>query len=32
MSTRFVVSKPPYQEGDSWKMVVDQVELTKTAD
>ena len=32
MSTRFIVSKPPYQEGDSWKMVVDQVELTKTAD
>jgi len=29
LSTTFVVSKPPYKEGDSWKMVVDGVELTK---
>ena len=29
MSARFVVSKPPYQEGGVWKMVVDGVELTK---
>ena len=29
ISTTFVVSKPPYQEGDRWKMVVDGVELTK---
>lgn len=27
MSTVFVVSKPPYQEGDKWKMVVDDIEL-----
>ena len=32
MATTFVVSKPPYQDGDRWKMVVDQVELVKTAD
>lgn len=30
MSTVFVVSKPPFQEGENWKMVVDGVELTKT--
>lgn len=30
MATTFVVSKPPYQEGDSWKMVVDGLVLTKT--
>ena len=29
MSTTFVVSKPPYQDGNAWKMVVDDVELTK---
>ncbi len=29
ISTTFVVSKPPYQEGGRWKMVVDGVELTK---
>ena len=29
ISTTFVVSKPPYQEGGEWKMVVDGVELTK---
>ena len=29
LSTTFVVSKPPYQEGGRWKMVVDGVELTK---
>ncbi len=29
ISTTFVVSRPPYQEGGRWKMVVDGVELTK---
>lgn len=32
MSTVFVVSKPPYQVGEKWKMVVDDIELTKTAE
>lgn len=32
MATTFVVSKPPYRQGEDWKMVVDRVELTKTAD
>jgi hypothetical protein len=32
MATTFVVSKPPYQDGERWKMVVDGVELVKTAD
>lgn len=32
MATTFVVSKPPYQDGDKWKMVVDEVELVKTSD
>ena len=31
MATVFVVSKPPYQEGGHWKMVVDDVELTKVS-
>jgi hypothetical protein len=31
MSTTFVVSKPPYQEGGKWKMVVDGVELTRSS-
>jgi hypothetical protein len=31
-STMFVVSKPPYQDGATWKMVVDDVELTRTDD
>lgn len=30
MATTFVVTRPPYQEGDHWKMVVDGLELTKT--
>ena len=30
ISTTFVVSKPPHQEGDKWKMTVDGVELTRT--
>ena len=30
--TTFVVSKPPHLDGDKWKMVVDDVVLTKTAD
>jgi hypothetical protein len=29
MKTMFVVSKPPYQEGAEWRMVVDGVMLTK---
>ncbi|MEX2154973.1 MAG: hypothetical protein WD825_16640 [Gemmatimonadaceae bacterium] len=29
VSTTFKVSKPPYQDGTRWKMVVDGVELTK---
>jgi len=32
MATTFVVSKPPYQDGGKWKMVVDDLELTKTAE
>jgi hypothetical protein len=32
MATNFVVSKPPYQDGGTWKMVVDDVELVKTAE
>lgn len=31
MSTTFVVDKPPYQENEQWKMVVDGVELTRTS-
>ena len=30
MSTTFIVSKPPFQDGGQWKMVVDDVELTRT--
>jgi hypothetical protein len=30
MATTFVVTKPPYQDGEDWKMVVDGLELTKT--
>ena len=30
MSTVFVVRKPPYKDGDKWKMVVDDMELTRT--
>jgi hypothetical protein len=29
LSATFVVSKPPYKDGETWKMVVDGVELTK---
>jgi hypothetical protein len=32
LSTTFVVGKPPHREGDEWKMTVDGVELTKTAE
>ncbi len=32
MAKTFVVSKPPFQDGEDWKMVVDDVELTKVAD
>lgn len=28
--TTFVVSQPPYEDDGTWKMVVDDVELTKT--
>jgi hypothetical protein len=31
MVTTFVVSKLPYEDGEEWKMVVDGVELVKTA-
>lgn len=30
-ATTFVVSRPPYQDGEKWKMVVDDVELVKSA-
>ncbi len=30
LSTTFVVSKPPHQEGEKWKMTVDGVELTRS--
>ncbi len=30
LSTTFYVSKPPYQDGETWKMVVDGVELTRS--
>lgn len=30
-ATTFIVSKPPYQDAGQWKMVVDDVTLTKTA-
>jgi len=29
MTTTFAVSKPPFQEANKWKMVVDGVELTR---
>ncbi|MEY4561002.1 MAG: hypothetical protein RLZZ618_279 [Pseudomonadota bacterium] len=32
MATTFVVSKPPYLDGQQWKMVVDEVELVRTAE
>jgi hypothetical protein len=31
MATTFVVSKPPYRDGDAWKMVVDGLKLTRSA-
>jgi hypothetical protein len=31
MTTRFAVAKPPHQDGKNWKMVVDGVELTRSA-
>ena len=30
-STKFIVSNPPYQDGTAWKMVVDGIELTRSA-
>ena len=32
MSTKFIVTEPPHEVGSSWKMVVDGVELTKSAE
>jgi hypothetical protein len=32
MATTFVVSKPPFQEDEVWKMVVDGQQLTKTSE
>jgi hypothetical protein len=32
MATTFVVSKPPYQEDEVWKIVVDGQQLTKTSE
>lgn len=32
MSTTFVVSEPPHQDGDKWKMVVNELEMVKTAE
>jgi hypothetical protein len=29
MATTFVVSVPPHQDGDTWKMTVDGIELTR---
>ena len=29
MSTEFVVSRPPHEEGGAWKMTVDGIELTR---
>ena len=31
LTTKFKVAKPPYRDGDRWRMIVDDVELTKTA-
>lgn len=31
MATTFVVNKPPYQDGEVWKMVVDGQQLSKAA-
>ena len=30
LATKFEVSKPPYHEGNAWKMVVDGVELVRS--
>jgi len=30
LATKFDVSKPPYRDGNLWKMVVDGVELTRS--
>lgn len=32
MATTFVVGKPPYRDGEKWKMTVDGVDLVRTAD
>lgn len=32
MRTSFIVTKPPYLDGDAWKMVVDGVTLTRVSD
>jgi hypothetical protein len=31
MTTTFVVSKPPFEDAGKWKMVVDGIELVRTA-
>ena len=31
-STTFIVSKPPHQDGDKWKMVVNDLEMVKSED
>lgn len=31
MSTEFVVTAPPHEEGGAWKMTVDGIELTRVA-
>ena len=32
LATTFIVTKPPYQDDEKWKMIVDDVELTKTSE
>jgi len=32
LSTTFIVSQPPHQDGGKWKMVVNDVEMVKTDD
>jgi hypothetical protein len=31
MSTEFVVTAPPHEDGNEWKMTVDGIELTRTS-
>lgn len=32
IATTFIVNKPPYKDGEKWKMIVDDIALEKTAD